>query len=114
GVARLRTLDTAHAAAQHYLGPLGPMGLTAYAGLHVVDALGAPETIWVSAAAGAVGSLVTQLALRRGHRVIASAGSDEKVSWLNGLGAIAFNWRSAPVAQSLRRVAPDGFDVYFD
>lgn len=114
GVARLRKLDTMHAAPQKYLGPLGPMGLTAYAGLHVVDALGEPETIWVSAAAGAVGSLVTQLALRRGHRVIASAGSDEKVSWLKQRGAIAFNWRSAPVAESLRRLAPDGIDVYFD
>jgi hypothetical protein len=114
GIARLRKLDVQETDVKNYLGPLGSMGLTAYAGLHIVDALGEPETIWVSAAAGAVGSLVVQLALRRGHRVIASAGSDAKVNWLLKLGAEAFNWRSVPVKDGLADAAPDGIDVYFD
>lgn len=114
GVARLQVLDTEGVAPQQYLGPLGSMGLTAFAGLSVVAGLTGGETVWVSAAAGAVGSLVVQFALRRGHRVVASAGSAEKVAWLESLGATAFNWRAAPVAEGLARAAPDGIDIYFD
>ena len=82
GLGTLRVLDTAVAPAQWYLGPLGGMGLTAYSGLSVVNALGGGEDLWVSAAAGAVGALVAQMAVQLGHRVVASAGSPEKVSWL--------------------------------
>lgn len=116
GIARLRVLDVDAAPPQAYLGPLGAMGLTAWAGLHVVDGLRGGGTIWVSAAAGAVGSLVCQVAKLLGHRVVASAGTDEKVAWLlDDLGVdAAFNWRSAPVAESLRAAAPDGIDLYFD
>ncbi|GAA0531575.1 hypothetical protein GCM10010390_37260 [Streptomyces mordarskii] len=56
--------------------------LTAYAGLRVVDALRGGETVWVSAAAGAVGSLAVRIARLTGNRVVASAGTDEKVDWL--------------------------------
>jgi hypothetical protein len=116
GIANLRVLDVDRAPAQTYLGPLGAMGLTAYAGLHVVDALRGGGTIWVSAAAGAVGSLVCQIARLSGLRVVASAGSDDKVAWLRdelGVDA-AFNWRSRSLGEALRDVAPEGLDLYFD
>jgi NADPH-dependent curcumin reductase CurA len=116
GIASLRVLDVDRAPARAYLGPLGAMGLTAYAGLHVVDALDGGGTIWVSAAAGAVGSLVCQIAKRAGLRVVASAGSDDKVAWLvDEIGVdAAFNWRGGPLAKSLADAAPEGVDVYFD
>ncbi|WP_340539917.1 NADP-dependent oxidoreductase [Nocardioides sp. GXZ039] len=116
GIANLRVLDAERAPAQAYLGPLGAMGLTAYAGLHVIDALDARGTIWVSAAAGAVGSLVCQIARLTGLRVVASAGTDEKVAWLRDVVGVdaAFNWRERPLGESLGEVAPEGLDFYFD
>jgi NADPH-dependent curcumin reductase CurA len=116
GAATLRRLDADAAPAQWYLGPLGAIGLTAYSGLAVVDALDGGETVWVSAAAGAVGSLVAQICVQLGHRVIASAGSPEKVEWLLGEAGVsaAFNYRTEPPLQALRRLAPEGLDVYFD
>ena len=114
GVGTLRVLDTDRFPAQWYLGPLGAMGLTAYAGLAVAGALGGGERVWVSAAAGAVGSLATQIALHLGHDVIASAGSRAKVEWLRGLGATAFDYREQPPRDALRELAPEGIDVYFD
>jgi NADPH-dependent curcumin reductase CurA len=116
GLGTLTRLDTTLAPPQSYLGPLGGMGLTAYAGLFEIAALREGDVVWVSAAAGAVGSLAAQFAKVRGHRVIGSAGSDEKVSYLLdelGLDA-AFNYRAGPVADLLREAAPDGIDVYFD
>ena len=100
GVGTLTKLDTAVAPPQAYLGVLGGNGLTAYAGLLHVAGLRDGDVVWVSAAAGAVGSLVAQLAQIRGIRVVASAGSDEKVAWLREeLGAdAAFNYRSRAVA----------------
>jgi NADPH-dependent curcumin reductase CurA len=95
---------------------LGGNGLTAYAGLFRIAGLRDGDVVWVSAAAGAVGSLVAQMAKIRGHRVIGSAGSDEKVSYLLGeLGLdAAFNYKSGPLPELLREAAPDGIDVYFD
>ena len=95
---------------------LGGNGLTAYAGLFRIAGLRDGDVVWVSAAAGAVGSLVAQMAKIRGHRVIGSAGSDEKVAYLLdelGLDA-AFNYKSGPLPELLREAAPDGIDVYFD
>jgi NADPH-dependent curcumin reductase CurA len=92
------------------------MGLTAYAGLVEAAQLQAGDVVWVSAAAGAVGSLAAQIAKLRGHRVIGSAGSDAKVRHLLedlGLDA-AFNYRAGPVVELLRKAAPEGIDVYFD
>jgi NADPH-dependent curcumin reductase CurA len=92
------------------------MGLTAYAGLVEAAQMQAGDVVWVSAAAGAVGSLAAQIAKLRGHRVIGSAGSDAKVRHLLedlGLDA-AFNYRAGPVVELLREAAPEGIDVYFD
>ncbi|MGH3736250.1 MAG: NADP-dependent oxidoreductase [Micromonosporaceae bacterium] len=101
----------------HYLGALGMPGLTAYAGLLDIAEFRPGETVFVSAAAGAVGSLVGQLARLRGaKRVIGSAGSAEKVTYLTetlGFDA-AFNYRDGDVSEQLIAAAPDGIDVYFD
>ena len=116
GLGTLTRLDTGLAPPQSYLGPLGGMGLTAYAGLLDAAALRDGDVVWVSAAAGAVGSLAAQFAKLRGHRVIGSAGSDAKVAYLReelGLDS-AFNYRAGPVADLLARAAPEGIDVYFD
>jgi hypothetical protein len=92
------------------------MGLTAYVGLFEAGALREGDVVWISAAAGAVGSLAAQFAKLVGHFVIGSAGSDEKVRYLReelGLDA-AFNYKAGPVADLLAQAAPGGIDVYFD
>ncbi|MFJ9138748.1 NADP-dependent oxidoreductase [Streptomyces sp. NPDC102256] len=100
-----------------YLGVLGMTGLTAYAGLLRVADFKEGDAVFVSGAAGAVGSQVGQIAKLKGaSRVIGSAGSDEKVKLLveeYGFDA-AFNYKNGPVSQQLREAAPDGIDVYFD
>ncbi|MET7984362.1 MULTISPECIES: NADP-dependent oxidoreductase [unclassified Streptomyces] len=100
-----------------YLGVLGMTGLTAYAGLLRTASFKEGDSVFVSGAAGAVGSQVGQIARLKGaSRVIGSAGSDEKVKLLveeYGFDA-AFNYKSGPVSQQLREAAPDGVDVYFD
>lgn len=100
-----------------YLGVLGMTGLTAYAGLLRVASFKEGDSVFVSGAAGAVGSQVGQIARLKGaSRVIGSAGSDEKVKLLveeYGFDA-AFNYKNGPVAEQLREAAPDGVDVYFD
>jgi NADPH-dependent curcumin reductase CurA len=116
GLGTLARIDTGIAPAEKYLGPLGGMGLTAYAGL--IDAAGLHEgdVVWVSAAAGAVGSIAAQIAKLRGHRVIGSAGSSAKVRYLlDELGlAAAFNYRDGSIVEHVREAAPEGIDVYFD
>ena len=116
GLGALTRLDTRLGTPEKFLGPLGGQGLTAWAGLFEAGRLRDGDIVWVSAAAGAVGSLAAQFAKLRGHRVIGSAGSDQKVAYLLdelGLDA-AFNYRTAPVAELLRQAAPEGIDVYFD
>ncbi|MFD2090861.1 NADP-dependent oxidoreductase [Blastococcus deserti] len=101
----------------YHLGVLGMPGLTAWAGLFRVAAFRAGEDVFVSGAAGAVGSLVGQFARLRGAgSVIGSAGSPEKVRWLTDeLGfTAAFDYHAGPVAQQLTAAAPGGIDVYFD
>lgn len=100
-----------------FLGAAGMTGLTAYAGLKRVAALREGDVVLVSGAAGAVGSMVGQIARKLGaSRVIGSAGSAEKVALLKDRYGYddAFNYKDAPVRQQLREVAPDGIDVYFD
>ncbi|NEB11605.1 NADP-dependent oxidoreductase [Streptomyces coelicoflavus] len=100
-----------------YLGVLGMTGLTAYAGLLRTASFKEGDSVFVSGAAGAVGSQVGQIArLKAASRVIGSAGSDEKVKLLldeYGFDA-AFNYKNGPVGEQLRAAAPDGVDVYFD
>jgi NADPH-dependent curcumin reductase CurA len=101
----------------YHLGVLGMPGLTAFAGLFRVAAFRAGEDVFVSGAAGAVGSLVGQFARLRGAgSVVGSAGSPEKVRWLTDeLGfTAAFDYHAGPVAEQLTAAAPDGIDVYFD
>jgi NADPH-dependent curcumin reductase CurA len=90
-------------------------GLTAYVGLALAE-LREGDVVFVSGAAGAVGSVATQLARLRGHAVIGSAGSPEKVALLTGDFGLdaAFDYHDGPVADLLAAAAPDGIDVYFD
>jgi len=102
---------------QTFLGTLGMPGLTAYAGLLNVGALKDGETVFVSAASGAVGAIVCQIAKIKGCRVIGSAGSDEKCAWLTrdlGVDA-AINYKTtADLNAALAAAAPNGIDVYFE
>jgi NADPH-dependent curcumin reductase CurA len=100
-----------------YLGVLGMPGLTAWTGLFRIAGFSAGDAVFVSGAAGAVGSLVGQFARLRGAaRVVGSAGSPEKVRWLTselGFDA-AFDYHDGAVADLLAAAAPEGIDVYFD
>lgn len=100
-----------------YLGVLGMPGLTAYVGLTEIAGISAGDTVFVSGAAGAVGSAAGQIARLLGaERVIGSAGSDEKTALLRekyGFDA-AVNYKTAPIRQQLAHAAPEGIDVYFD
>jgi NADPH-dependent curcumin reductase CurA len=111
-----RKIDAELAEPQHFLGVLGIPGLTGYVGMTDIASLRSGDIVFVSAAAGAVGSLAGQVAKLRGHTVIGSAGSAEKVSYLiDELGFdAAFNYRDGPVRDQLHRAAPEGIDVYFD
>ena len=118
GADRVRVVDPAAAPTlSAYLGVLGMTGLTAYVGLLDMAKFQPGDTVFVSGAAGAVGSVAGQIARLRGaKRVIGSAGSAAKVAHLiDDLGFdAAFNYKDGPVAGQLRAAAPDGIDVYFD
>jgi NADPH-dependent curcumin reductase CurA len=101
----------------YHLGVLGMPGLTAWVGLFRLAQFREGDTVFVSGAAGAVGSLVGQFARLKGAAaVIGSAGTPEKVAWLTGeLGfSAAFDYHDGPVAKQLAGAAPDGIDVFFD
>lgn len=99
-----------------YLGPLGMTGITAYFGLLDIGKPQAGETLVVSGAAGAVGSIVCQLGKLKGLRVVGIAGTPQKLEWLTGdLGIDAgINYKTQNVYKALRKAAPDGVDVYFE
>jgi len=107
---RLGRVDAGAAPPSTALGVLGMPGFTAWIGLEEIGKVQAGETIYVSGAAGAVGSAAAQMALLKGCRVIASAGSDGKVAWLRELGVDAFNYNTTATKEALA----DGIDVYFD
>ncbi|PNH86472.1 NADP-dependent oxidoreductase [Arthrobacter sp. AFG20] len=114
---RITPADTNLAPASAFLGALGMTGLTAYAGLLKVAEFKPGDAVFVSGAAGAVGSLVGQIAKAMGaSKVIGSAGTPEKVARLLDLGFdAAFNYRDAPVLDQLKAAAGSGgIDVYFD
>jgi NADPH-dependent curcumin reductase CurA len=99
-----------------YMSVLGLTGMTAYGGLLVTAALKDGENVFVSAAAGAVGSIVAQIAKIKGCYVIGSAGSDDKCRWLReelGVDA-AINYKTVELRTALKAAAPRGIDVYFD
>ena len=103
----LRKLDPAVAPPS---AALGATGLTAWVGLTDIVPMQAGETLYVSGAAGAVGSIAVQIGKLRGLRVIGSAGSPEKVAWLESLGIEAFDYNRVPAKAALA----DGIDVFFD
>ncbi len=102
---------------QAYLGALGMPGQTAYFGLLEVTKPQKGETVFVSAASGAVGAIVCQIAKIKGCRVVGSAGSDEKVAWLLNEAGVdaAFNYKKVDnLTKALAQHAPDGIDIYFE
>ncbi|MEQ9435806.1 NADP-dependent oxidoreductase [Hyphomonas sp.] len=99
-----------------FMGPLGATGMTAYFGLMDIAKPKAGETVVVSAAAGAVGSMVGQIAKIQGCRVVGIAGSDEKCKWLvetAGFDA-AINYKTEDLGAALDRHCPDGIDINFE
>ncbi|MCY1277138.1 putative NADP-dependent oxidoreductase YfmJ [compost metagenome] len=102
---------------QAFLGALGLPGHAAYYGMLHIAKPQAGETVFVSSAAGAAGSIAAQIAKLKGCRVIGSVGSDAKAKWLKdelGLDAV-INYNAEPdLEAALRREAPEGIDVYFD
>lgn len=113
----LTKIDPTLAPPQAYLGILGMPGMTAYVGLLDIGRPQAGNTVFVSAAAGAVGSVVCQIAKLKGCRVVGSAGSAAKVHWLREVARIdaAFNYKEATsLTAELGRHCPHGVDVYFE
>src|ERR1700694_1778000 len=110
-----RVIDTSRVPAETYLGALGTTGFTAWVGLRIIADVKSGETLFVSGAAGAVGSMAVQLAKRWGLRVIGSASSPEKARVVREeFGADeAFDYHDGAY-KALRTAAPDGIDVYFD
>jgi NADPH-dependent curcumin reductase len=109
-------VDPSLAPLETYLGTLGMTGMTAYFGLFDVGKLREGETVVVSGAAGAVGSVAGQIAKIKGCRVIGIAGGEEKCQWLGeALGFDAtIDYKTQDVRRALREQAPDRVDVYFD
>ena len=102
---------------QRYLGAAGMPGMTAYVGLLDIGKLKDGETVFVSAASGAVGSIVCQIAKLKGCRVIGSAGSDEKTAWLKEEAGIdaAFNYKKVDnLIAEVGKHCSGGIDVYFE
>jgi len=110
-----RVIDTRVVPAETYLGALGGTGFTAWVGLRIIAEAKAGQTLFVSAAAGAVGSMVVQLAKRMGLTVIGSASSPAKAQAVREqFGAdAAFDYHEG-ANKALRALAPDGIDIYFD
>jgi NADPH-dependent curcumin reductase CurA len=112
GATRLPDLDVPP---ELFLGVLGITGATAYFGLLDAAQAKAGETVFVSAAAGAVGSAVVQIAKAKGMKVIGSAGGEAKCELVRSLGADAvIDYRAGPLLKALAAAAPGGIDVYFD
>jgi NADPH-dependent curcumin reductase CurA len=116
GMGAITKLDTQGVPPQAFLGVAGMPGMTAYVGLLKIAALKDGDVVFVSAAAGAVGSIVCQIAKLKGHTVIGSAGGPEKVAFLKSIGVDhVIDYKATPdVVAELAKVAPKGIDVYFE
>ena len=116
----ITTVDPKIAPIQHFRGILGITGITAYVGLLKIDELReSTDSVFVSSAAGGVGSLAYQIAKIKGCHIIGSCGSDEKVRWLLDELKIdyAFNYRELGednISPELKRACSNGIDLYFD
>jgi leukotriene B4 12-hydroxydehydrogenase/15-oxo-prostaglandin 13-reductase len=113
----LTKIDPDVAPIQTYLGTLGMPGLTAYVGLLDIGQPKEGDTVFVSAASGAVGSVVCQIAKIKGCRVVGSAGSEKKVAWLMDEAGVdaAFNYKKIDsLTAELAKRCPNGIDVYFE
>ncbi|MEI7513909.1 MAG: NADP-dependent oxidoreductase [Betaproteobacteria bacterium] len=112
----VRKIDLRYASEQQYLSGLGMTGYTAYFGLLDVGKPRAGQTVVVSAAAGAVGSIVCQIAKIKGCRVVGIAGGKEKTQYLKetlGLDAVV-DYKAGAIGNTLKAAAPEGIDIYFD
>jgi NADPH-dependent curcumin reductase CurA len=114
--AQVQKLDAMGLPPQAFLGAAGMPGLTAYVGLLKIAALKEGDVVFVSGAAGAVGSMVVQIAKAKGHTVIGSAGGPEKVAFVKDIGAdAAIDYKAErDLTAALAAAAPNGIDVYFD
>ena len=114
--ATVQKLDPMGLAPQTFLGAAGMPGLTAYVGLLKIAALKDGDVVFVSGAAGAVGSMVAQIAKAKGHTVIGSAGGADKIAFLKEIGVDhAIDYKAeADLIAALTKAAPGGIDVYFD
>ena len=112
----LQKVETHGLPPQAFLGVAGMPGMTAYAGLLRVAALKEGDVVFVSAAAGAVGSVVCQIAKIKGHTVIGSAGGEEKAAFLKSIGVdhVIDYKATKDLTAALMEAAPKGIDVYFD
>ena len=112
----VQKLDTRGLPPQTFLGAAGMPGLTAYVGLLKIAALKDGDVVFVSGGAGAVGSMVCQIAKAKGHKVIASAGGAQKVAFLKEIGVdhVIDYKAQKDLTAAILAGAPDGIDVYFD
>jgi NADPH-dependent curcumin reductase CurA len=112
----VQKLDPRGLPVQTFLGAAGMPGLTAYVGLLKIAALKDGDVVFVSGAAGAVGSMVCQIAKAKGHTVIGSAGGAEKVAYLKEIGVdhVMDYKAEKDLNAALAGAAPGGIDVYFD
>jgi NADPH-dependent curcumin reductase CurA len=113
----LEKLDVTGMPPRAFLGIGGISGMTAYVGLLHMAALKPGDAVFVSAASGAVGSIVCQIAKLKGHKVIGSAGGPEKIAFLKDQLGVdeAIDYKAEPsLTKALARAAPEGIDVYFD
>jgi NADPH-dependent curcumin reductase CurA len=114
--AQVQKLDPMGLPIQSFLGAAGMPGLTAYVGLLKIAALKEGDVVFVSGAAGAVGSMVAQIAKAKGHTVIGSAGGADKIAFLKEIGVDhTIDYKAEKdLTAALLKAAPNGIDVYFD